>query len=111
MSNLGMNQSAFMDALVKEIKIQQNEAIEKMLGDAIQKGIITVRQSDPILIQDPMSSFPKLRHSLVIDYLGAEKIEQLQQDVETLKKINGDLHTALSDFYEKTKVNQWLKNK
>lgn len=99
-----------MHSLVEEIKKQQNEAIEKALGEGIAKGFILVRQSDPMLIRAVGSDKVELRHSIVIDYLGSEKIEELEKENAYLKKINADLHNSLKDFYEKTKVNTWLKN-
>jgi hypothetical protein len=99
-----------MKDLLREIAIEQQEVISKMLGIAIDKGIITVRQSDPVLIRDVMSDKILFRQSMVIDYLGSEKIEELEKENAYLKKINSDLHNSLKDFYEKTKVNTWLKN-
>lgn len=96
--------------LVRQIKAEQNEAIEKALGEGIAKGFISVRQSDPILIYSQDQDKVELRHSVVIDYLGAEKIEELINENNHLKKINSDLHNSLKEFYENTKVNTWLKN-
>lgn len=107
---MSFEKDEFMKALVGHIKIQQDEAIEAMLGDAIAKGIITVRQSNPVLVQHPLTDQVQLRHSIVLDYKGAERIEELEKENEYLKKLNGDLHNALKDFYERTKVNTWLKN-
>ncbi len=110
-----LDQQDFMNSLVADVKRQQGEVIEKMLREGIQKGIITVRQSDPVLVVEPASAFDvyppiRLMHSAVIDYLGAEKIEQLEKALDYMTKTNSDLHEALSQFYEKTKVNTWLKN-
>jgi len=107
---LNLDQSAFMESLVKEVKEQQNEVIEKMLGVAIQKGIIQVRQSDPVLAWEPKEEKVRLLHSAVIDYTGAEKIEELEKALEYMKKINSELHQALEDFYNRTKENVWLKS-
>lgn len=98
-----------INSFLKDIQILQQEIIENMLGEAIKKGIITTRDSKPVLVHDVASDKLLLRQSIVIDYLGAEKIEELEKENEYLKKLNGDLHKALSDFYEKTKENQWLK--
>lgn len=109
-----MDATNFMDAIVADIKVQQHEVIENMLGEAIKKGIITVRQSDPVLVleRDPNHANDKIRlmHSAVIDYQGAEKIEELEKALEYMTKANSELHTALSDFYERTKANTWLKS-
>lgn len=104
----------FMDAFVVDVKNQQHEVIERMLGEAIKKGIITVRQSDPVLVleRDPRQVNDRIRlmHSAVIDYQGAEKIEELEKALEYMTKVNSELHAALSDFYERTKANTWLKS-
>lgn len=103
-------QQALYEALVEDVKQQLNEVVEKMLGEAIKKGIIIVRQSDPVLVKEAHSDKVKLMYSAVIDYLGSEKIEQLERDLEYMKKLNGELHTAVSKFYEMGKQNTWLKD-
>lgn len=107
---MSFEKDEYMSHLVAEIKKQSDQAISDMLNVAIEKGYISVRQSNPVLIQEYNSDKISLKHSLVIDYLGAERIEELEKENEYLKKLNSDLHNALSDFYEKTKVNTWLKN-
>lgn len=99
-----------MNSLIAEIKIQQDKALSDMLGVGLEKGFITVRQSNPVLIRSAKTGEITFHHSLVIDYLGAERIEALEQENAYLKKLNGDLHKALTEFYEKARPNQWLKN-
>jgi hypothetical protein len=106
---MGAFPANMIENLLADIRTQQNETIEEMLGDAIKKGIILVRQSEPMLFMSPDTIGLTFRHSAVIDYKGAEKIEELERDIEYLKKINADLHIALGEFYEKTKVNTWQK--
>lgn len=107
---MSFEKDEYMNSLLVKIKSEQDQAISDMLNVGLQKGYIKVRQSNPVLIQQIDSDVVSLKHSLVIDYLGAERIEELEKENEYLKKLNGDLHNALKDFYEKTKVNQWLKN-
>ena len=99
-----------IDGLIGVIKEQQDEVFNKMLAVGIEKGIISVRTSSPVLIKDKLTDKIVLKQSAVIDYLGAEKIEELENENAYLKKMNSELHAALTDFYEKTKVNTWLKN-
>jgi len=105
--------SAMMSLVLEDVKNQHYEIIEKVLGEAIKKGILIVRSSDPVLVMeyspDKADKKVRLMQSAVIDYQGAEKIEELEKGLEYMKKVNADLHSALSDFYERTKENTWLK--
>lgn len=97
-----------MNHVLEDIKTQINDSIEFALGEGIKKGFIQIRQSDPVIIKEKDSDTIKLHHSICIDYLGAEKIDQLEKQVAELQKINSDLHSALTEFYEKARPNRWL---
>lgn len=106
-----------MQSLLADIQRQQMATLESTLNQAIEKGFIKIRGSTPMLFKQVDADRIEFRQSIVLDYLGAERLEELEKEIDDLKKsidylskINADLHNALQDFYEKTKVNKWLKN-
>lgn len=101
--------SNFMTSLVDELEEQSNKVLSDALNVAIEKGIIKVRSSSVVLVRDVAADKIKFCKSVTLDYEGLERIEELESANAALIKLNANLHNALSEFYEKTKENQWLK--
>lgn len=113
---LAFNKNDVMNSVVKHLKESQYEIFENAFKDAIDAGFLQVRLTDPVLIQEAESDKVKLAQSVKIDYLGHEKLEEYQKKIDeqenTIKymaKINGELHDAITKFYADFKPNQWLK--
>ncbi len=105
-----MNPDVIYERVLAQIREEQSQVISRTFADAIKKGIISVRESEPVLVQASSTDGVFLKNSIVIDYLGAEKIEQLEQALAYMTKVNSDLHKSLHEFYEQTKGNTWLKS-
>ena len=83
------------DEMLEHLESRVDKTVEAALGEGIKKGFIKTRESEMVIVRKADSDGFELHKSIVLDYLGGEKIEELQKENEYLKKEIVKLHEGI----------------